>query len=203
MSEIEVILAAKLKETEPTLDVFGADRKVLQVATQDLAGYLRYLAYKDEHGVRMGFTPLEQLQKEEPHEVNAFLTAWIGLWLKKWKQRFALSLTQNRPQPTQNAQNPQKTTQTNDLWTNLPCRQEMTEMVIMALIKSSEICGSKIMAEDLLKQEIQKTTTQTLNPQQLFTILNRALQKAKEIHQRSGPIVRIRVEKEYYNEIGN
>ena len=42
MNFIETTLSKKIKEAEPTLDLQGADRKVLQVAIQDFTNYLKF-----------------------------------------------------------------------------------------------------------------------------------------------------------------
>jgi hypothetical protein len=199
MNQIEQVLSAKLKESDPTLELLGADRRVLQVATQDFANYLRYLSFSDQT-TSFGSTPINKIFKENPEEVGAFLTVWSGIWLKKWKQRFRLALGQiNDKQPCQNQENIIKA---NALWLKLECREEMLEMVEFTLIKNSEICGTKIIAADLLKKEVQKIADlEPGNSQQLIAVLNSALNKAKEIPQRNGALVLIKVEKEYYSEI--
>ncbi len=42
MNFLEIMLAEKLKDANPALDITGSDRKVLQVATQDFTNYLKY-----------------------------------------------------------------------------------------------------------------------------------------------------------------
>ncbi len=41
MNFIEILLSEKLKDKNPMLDVLGSDRKVLQIACQDLTNYLK------------------------------------------------------------------------------------------------------------------------------------------------------------------
>jgi hypothetical protein len=200
MNQIELVLSAKLKESDPTLELSGADRRVLQVATQDFAKYLRYLSYSDQTN-SLNSIPIEKIFKETPEEVGAFLTVWTSIWLKKWKQRFKLALDQSNDRQA-STQNQESAIKANALWLNLECKEEMLEMVEFSLIKNSEICGTRIIAADLLKKEIQKITDlEPGNSQQLLKILNNALNKAKEIPHRSGALVLIKVEKEYYSEI--
>lgn len=200
MNQIDLFLLAKLKESDPTLELSGADRRVLQVATQDLANYLHYLSFSDQKN-SFGSTPIHKFCNENPQEVNAFLTVWTSTWLKKWKQRFKLALGQNNDKQA-STQNQENAIKANDLWSKLECKEEMLEMVEFNLIKNSEICGTKIIATDIIKQEIRKTAElEPGNTQQLLTILNNALNKAKEMSQRNGALVLIKVEKEYYSEI--
>jgi len=194
MNQIEVLLSLKLKTADPTLDILGSDRKVFQVATQDFTNYLNYLSSTDRNVKNF---QLEENLEKDPEEVSSFLTVWTGIWLKKWKQRFKLALGQtSNKEPSQNQDNAIKA---NVLWSKLDCREELLEQVIFTLIKNSEICGSSLIAEDIIKRELLKTEDlDTNNTQQLLTILNNVLKRAKEIQQRSGSIVSIRVGKEYY-----
>jgi len=41
MNFIETLLSEKLKDRNPMLDVYGSDRKVLQIACQDFTNYLK------------------------------------------------------------------------------------------------------------------------------------------------------------------
>jgi hypothetical protein len=194
MNQIEVLLSLKLKTADPTLDILGSDRKVFQVATQDFTNYLNYLSSTDRNVKNF---QLEKNLDKDLEDVSSFLTVWTGIWLKKWKQRFKLALGQtNNKEPSQNQDNVIKA---NVLWSKLDCREELLEQAIFALIKNSEICGSSLIAEDIIKRELLKIKNfDTNNTQQLLTILNNVLKRAKEIQQRSGSIVSIRVGKEYY-----
>ncbi len=94
MNFVETILSKKIKEAEPTLDILGADRKVLQVAVQDFMNYLNF--YRNLENKETNFIyqvkQLEQLQKEEPTEFNSCLSVWSSIWLRKWKERVNLSI---------------------------------------------------------------------------------------------------------------
>ncbi len=194
MNQIEVLLSLKLKTADPTLDVLGSDRKVLQVATQDFNNYLNYLSSADR--IDMNFQRDEILEKDL-EDVSSFLTVWTGIWLKKWKQRFKLALGQTSNK--ESSQNQDSAIKANALWSKLDCKEELLEQVKFTLIKNSEICGTSLIAEDIIKRELLKTKDlDPNNTQQLLTVLNNVLKRAKEIQQRSGSIVSIRVGKEYY-----
>jgi hypothetical protein len=194
MNQIEVLLSVKLKTADPTLDILGSDRKILQLATEDFTNYLSYLSFADRK--TSNFLPEEILEKNF-EDVSSFLTIWIGTWLKKWQQRFKLALDQ--PYLKESSKKADSAIKANVLWSKLDCREELVELVMFTLIKNSEICGSKIIAEDIVKQELLKIKDfEPNNAQQALTILNVALRKAKMIQQLSGSLVSIRVGKDYY-----
>jgi hypothetical protein len=86
------MLGEKLKEADPALDITHSDRKVLQVACQDFTNYLKYhwnLIGKEASQCEL-VEKLEKLFKENPAELEEFLTVWTGIWLKKWKERVKL-----------------------------------------------------------------------------------------------------------------
>src|SRR5512136_2458431 len=89
ITQMEKMLSKKIQEAEPSLDVQGKDLKVLQVATQDLTNYLKFITQTDKEP-----TPIDNPYMGEPsspnvdaEEMEAFLTVWVSMWLNKWKQR--------------------------------------------------------------------------------------------------------------------
>ena len=89
MNFLEIMLGEKLKDADPALDVTGSDRKVLQVVCQDFTNFLKFhwdLIGKEASQCEL-VEKLEKIFKENPSELEEFLTVWIGVWLKKWKQR--------------------------------------------------------------------------------------------------------------------
>jgi len=76
----------------------------------------------------------------------------------------------------------------------------MIEILVSALIRNSEICGTEILAEHLLKTELAKKNTQDNinNKEQMLTILNDAMRKAREMAHTTGPLIFVRIDKGYY-----
>lgn len=195
MQITETMLAKKIKETEPTLDILGADRKVLQVAFQDLQYYIDYI----ENPATNEFNTISHdgIDSVDAQEIEGFLSFWVGIWLSKWKSRFGLVIgtaIQKQPSPTC-----EKTDKTESSWTNLTCREELIRMVAFTLIKNSEICGTRIIAESILKNEICKKANQDISSAgSILEILSSALGRARGIAQKTGPIISIQVDKNYY-----
>jgi hypothetical protein len=201
MTLIETLLSAKLKETEPTLDLFGADRKVLKIAHEDFENYIKFLAFasgKPLESLENSESEILRSEREYLEEINALLSSWTTLWLKKWKERFNLILGHAKiNQPF--VSNPETIAKAQVTWSKLECREEIIRMIILSLIKNSELCGTRIIAEDILRRELTKNPNLEVTcTKQVLTLLNAALNKAHETSKRTGPLVYIKVDKNYF-----
>jgi len=200
MNFVEIMLGEKLKDADPALDIMGSDRKVLQVACQDFTNYLKFhwnLIGKEANQCEL-VEKIDTLFKEDPAELNAFLTVWTGIWLKKWKERVKLLIG------NQNANKWNKMSKTltdvEPMWRKIEHKQELQEVVISTLIKNGEVCGTEILAENLLKMELGEKSVQNINDKErLFTTLNNALRKAREMAQSRGPLIFVKIDKGYYD----
>jgi hypothetical protein len=197
MNSVKTILARKITEAEPALDILGADRKVLQVACQDFANYFRFSWKVCEGPNECNITDImEQFSRNEPTEFESFLTVWIGIWLKKWKARVKL-LFGNQKQSCSGeiSKSPENV---EIMWEKLACKKEMKDIVVSALIRNAEICGTDILAETLLKREFGKMSSQEINDKQLLIVLNNTLCKAREMSQRVGPLIYVKIDQTYF-----
>jgi hypothetical protein len=201
MNSLETIIAKKLKEAEPALDIHGSDRKVLQVACQDFTNYLKFNTTqggksKNDYSVA---EKIDQFLAKEPAEFESFLTVWTGMWLKKWKQRIKLLFGDQNQKKLSNIS--KTLADASELWTKLECKQEMLEIVVSALIRNAEICGTEILAENILKTELGKNhTCDTADKEQTLVILNNALRRAREMTQGTGPLIYVKIDKRYYSQ---
>jgi len=199
MNFIETLLSEKLKDINPTLDVFGSDRKVLQIACQDLTNYLKVhwdLVGKEANECEL-VEKLEKFFNENSSELEEFLDIWTGVWFKKWKERVKLLIG------NENSSRWNKVTKVlNDaepLWRSLSNRREMEEVVISTLIKNGEICGTSILAENLLKTELGENKKKCVNEEErLMNVVNSTLRKARELARSKGPLIYVKIDKGYY-----
>ena len=199
MNFIELLLSEKLKDKNPMLDVLGSDRKVLQIACQDLTNYLKVhweLVGKEANECEL-VERLEKFYNENAGELDEFLRIWTGIWLEKWKERVKLLIG------NENSKRWNKATKTlnnaEPMWKNLANRKEMEEVVTSTLIKNGEICGTSILAENLLKMEIgEKTNQYSSEAKQALTLVNNTLRKARELARSKGPLIFVKVDKGYY-----
>lgn len=200
MNFIEIMIGEKLKDADPALDIIGSDRKVLQVACQDFTNYLKF------HWKLIGVEAnqcelvekLEELYKEDADDLDSFLTVWCNTWFKKWKQRVQLLIGNQNA----NKWNKMAKTITNaePLWNKIERKQELQEVVIATLIKNGEICGTEILAENLLKLELGEKSVRNLeHKERLLVTLNNTLRRAREMAHSRGPLIFVKVDKGYYN----
>jgi hypothetical protein len=200
MNFVELLIGEKLKEADPALDIMGSDRKVLQVACQDFTNYLKFhwnLLGKEASQCEL-VEKLENIFKEDSSELDAYLTVWIGIWFKKWKERVKLLIGE------QNANKWNKISKTlnnaEPLWKKIEHKQELQEMVVSTLVKNGEICGTEILSENLLKMELGEKNVESLsNKERVFVVVNEALRKAREMAQSKGPLIFVKIDKGYYN----
>ena len=200
MNFLKVMLVKKLGVADSNLDLRGSDRKVLQVACEDITNYLKY------HWNLIGNTAnqcelverLEQLFKETPEELEEFLSVWTGMWFKKWKERVKLIIgVQNA---NKWAKVSKKIRNAEPLWKKLVPKQELREIVAATLIKNGEICGTEVLSENLLKMELGGKQAQCLNDKErVFSLVNGALRRAREMSQSKGPLIFVKIDKGYYS----
>ncbi|MEM2419802.1 MAG: hypothetical protein QXL38_02300 [Candidatus Bathyarchaeia archaeon] len=202
MNFIEILLSEKLKNKNPMLDLFGADRKVLQIACQDLTNYLKVhwnLTGKEANEWEL-VDKLEEFYQKDPKELEEFIDLWTGIWLKKWSERVKLLIG------NEDSRKWDKMTRIlNDaepLWRKLPNRKELQEVVIYTLIRNGEICGTSILAENLLKMELGENKRRyATEKEQIINLVNRTLRKTRELTRSKGPLIYVRIDKGYFNSV--
>ncbi len=200
MNFVEIMIGEKLKDADSALDVLGSDRKVVQVACQDFTNYLKVhwnLIGKEANQCEV-VEKLDALFKENIDELDEFLTVWCNIWFKKWKQRVKLLIG------NQNANKWCKTaksiTDAEPIWRQMEHKQELEEIVVATLIKNGEICGTEILAENLLKMELGDKNISGLEvKERTLSTLNNSLRKAREMAQSRGPLIFVKVDKGYYD----
>jgi hypothetical protein len=199
MNFLEIMLGEKLKEADAALDIAGSDRKVLQVACQDFTNFLKFhwnLIGKEASQCEL-VEKLEKLFKEDPMELEEFLTVWVGIWFKKWKERVKLLIGQQNMNKWSKVS--KNLSQAEPLWKKVERKQEVQEVVVATLIRNGEICGTEILSENLLKMELGEKKMRSLKDQErLFNALNSSLRKAREMAQSRGPLIFVKIDKGYY-----
>lgn len=199
MNFIEILLSEKLKSKNPMLDIFGSDRKVLQIACQDLTNYLKVhwdLVGKEANECEL-VDKLEEFHSENPGELEEFINLWTGIWLKKWKERVKLLIGKDKAKRWNKVTKILNKAQ--PLWKKLADRTEMQEVVTSTLVKNGEICGTSILAENLLKMEIGRNKKKYVNEKEhVMSVVNNSLRKARDLARSKGPLIFVKVDKGYY-----
>jgi len=196
---VETLMSEKLTEKNPLIDVLGADRKVLQIACQDLTNYLKF--HWDISGTDAGqcevVERLEKLYEQNPEELQEFMSVWSGMWLKKWGERVKLLIGNENSKRWNNVTKILNNAE--PIWTRLSNRHQMEDVVISTLIRNGEICGTSILAENLLKMELgDEKKKYPSEKEQTLNVVNNALRKARDLTQSKGPLIFVKVDKGYY-----
>jgi hypothetical protein len=202
MNFIETQLSENLKNLNPALDVFGSDRKVLQIACQDLTNYLKVhwnLVGNEANECEL-VERLEKFYNENPNEMEEFLAIWTGIWFRKWKERVKLLIgNENSSRWNRTAK---ILSNAEPYWRKLANRQEMQELVTSTLIKNGEICGTSILAENLLKMELGEKNKEYVNEEEhVINVTNNTLRKARELARSKGPLIYVKIDKGYYSSV--
>jgi hypothetical protein len=201
MNFVELLLSEKLKDRNPALDLFGSDRKVLQIACQDLTSYLKFhwnLVGEEANECEL-VDKIEEFFNSNPKELKDFLDVWTGMWLRKWKERVKLLIGN---QDSKRWKNVTKTlNKAEPLWRKLANHQEMQDVVISTLIINGEICGTSILAKNLLKMELgskNERRSYVNEEEQVLNLVNNTLRKARELARSQGPLIFVRIDRGYY-----
>jgi len=199
MNFIEILLSDKLKDKNPMLDVLGSDRKVLQIACQDLTNYLKVhwdLVGKEANDCEI-VERLEKVFNENPSELEEFLAFWTGIWLTKWKERVKLLIGNENSKRWNHVARVLNNGEA--AWAKLSNRHEIEDVVISTLIKNAEICGTSILAENLIKMELgEEKKDYESDEERIVNVVNDTLRKTRELTQSKGPLIFVKVDKGYY-----
>jgi hypothetical protein len=200
MNFVEILVGEKLREADSALDILGSDRKVLQVACEDFTNYMKFhweLMGKETGQLELA-EKFEQTYRDNRQELEEFLSVWIGVWFKKWKERVKLLIGE------ESAQKWSKVSKTinnaEPFWRKLEQKQEMKELIVGTLIKNGEICGTEILSENLLKMELGEKRVQMLSDaERVLIAVNNSLRKGRDMAQSKGPLIFVKIDKGYYN----
>jgi hypothetical protein len=198
MDIVGALLAEKLRSRNPTLDFSGPDRRILQIACQDLKNYLKVcwgLVGREGSGQEL-LDRLELFYWTEPKQLGEFLDLWSGMWLRKWRERVKLVAGDEEWRRWNGtAKNLHRGEQ---LWMNLANRGEMLDLVASTLVKNGEICGTSILAENLLKMELGENAGKYMSGrEEIVNVVNNVLRKARRLARSKGPLIFVRIDRGY------
>lgn len=202
MNFVEILLSEKLREKNPMLEILGSDRKVLQIACKDLTNYLKVnwnLVGKEANECDIA-EKLEKMFRESKNELEEFLDIWTGIWLRKWKERVKLLIGNDNSKRWNHVSKILEKAE--PIWKSLSNRQEIEDVVVFTLIKNGEICGTSILAENLLKMELGDDKKKYMKDEEhMLNVVNNSLRKARELTQSKGPLIFVKVDKGYYQSV--
>jgi len=193
------MLSQSLQNKNPQLNPETTDKKILQIATQDLLNYLKFhwqLTGRENEEIELT-EKIQTYSEKKPEELQQFIDLWSGIWIKKWNERVKVLIT-NEDQAGW-IKTDQRLLKAEPLWRQLTHRNEMKDLIISTLIRNGEICGTSILAENLIKTELATDTENKIYANQnLLNITNRAIRKAKQLSQSKGPLIFVRIDKRFF-----
>jgi len=189
---IEELIIEKIKKIDPTIDPQGSDRKMLELTYKDFNNYMKFYGMfsKKTHFEEK----IEKLSKSQRVELEAFLSVWTSMWLKKWQERVKLLIGQKNKSEELN----ETFAKADPIWRTLECKEELISIVGYTFIKDGEICSSQMLAEYALKAELAKEDVDFNDKVQALTFLNNAIRGAHEIAKTKGPLIFVEINKSYY-----
>ena len=190
--EIVPWLAKELEKEIPDLDIYGAERKLLDFAYQDLETCLN-VEYDDK-----SFEDVEEALNDESRqdEIKAFLKVWTTQWLEKWRER--VTLCQKMPQIS--LAHLKIKNKAAKIFKQMEEGQELKRMVVQKLINKGEVCMAKLIAENLIIEEIacrlktndakEPTDKISLDP---WDILQEVVPRVNRLTERKAPIIHLKL----------
>ena len=192
MNLIQLLLLESLRNRNLHLDLQGSDKRILSIASQDFMNYLIFhWKLTSQEITQPQFTErMRRYLHEKPEELKEFLNIWSGIWIKKWNERVRLVTETEESQRLK--KNRKRLSQVEPTWRQLRNRSEIEDIIVQMLIRNGEICGTSILTEHLLKNELasrikRKTSTNSL--EDLLEITNRVLARARHLSRSKGKTI--------------
>jgi len=183
-----------LKEVIPQIDIKGRDRRMYEIALEDLEYYLRRKWRISNH--------LDFLDKftrcieKEGEPVRIYVFNWLRNWYSQWLKRVKLILrdtewTSDKEQITQMIRKGSKLISISDV-------RQYKQPIVETLIRHGIIVCVDTIADQIVKREIAQRGVAPEVPEEKFTMLNTMLRHAKDIAGSITPLIFIRLNKEYF-----
>jgi hypothetical protein len=194
---IEELIAEKIKKIDPTVDPQGADRKMLELTYKDFVNYTKFYGiFSNNAHIE---EKLEKLSRDKKAELDAFLTVWTSMWMKKWQERVKLLIGKKHESDELH----KTLAKAEPTWQTLEYKEELINIVGFTFIKDGEICSSEMLAEYALKVELSKEDLDLKDKAQALTFLNNVIRRAHEIAKTKGPLIFVEINKKYYTSAMN
>jgi len=183
--ELEILLQRALESRCLLMDWQGADRKVLEIAAQDLTNWLKY--HWNLIGEESNLLAAQKIEnvlgtKEFDEEVNVF----AGMWANRWRIRVKLVFNQKAKPKTESKPYVR--------WITSEQKRDLIEAITFELVKRGEICGTNVLACEILH----RAEIQLGEKHDVFTLLSTALRLTREVILQAGSLIFLKVDKRYY-----
>lgn len=200
MNFIEVMLMESLRNRNPQLDLQGSDRRVLEIADEDLMNFLKvhwHLMGKESADYDL-IEKLYSFHQENPQELEEFVNAWAGIWIKKWNERVKLLIGPQEENSSWQKVS-KKICDAEPLWKTLPNRREVEDVVVESLVRNGEICGTNILSENLIKMELGSIEKIDVKKEEdILNLINGTLKRGRNLSRSKGPLIFVRLDKRFF-----
>jgi hypothetical protein len=172
-----------------------------QLATTDFLNYLKkfwgLLGCPD--GEARLHAKLARSARRQPEELRQFLRLWLGQWRAKWRRRVKVLAVDEKP-PVEAAGH---LTPRSRPPVDVPNEDEMVDLVIEVLINHGEVCGTVIVARELIADELraflrlyeEEASLGDAVETHILGILNRVLRRARKLAREDGPLIFLKLER--------
>lgn len=220
MQWVSMLIYDELQKNCGMLSLNGEDRKIYTICMED---FRNYIAYLDRHhpieskpqasqpSNEVSFITEERANNiidefltimitnrlyglhtdlENTREITEFVHSWVKVWFKKWQQRTKIVFKEI----------PKMLNGDLPLNSNQFSKEEYDDLkqaVTDKLIQYGEICCSDILADALLKKDIQASQKKEWSMQDKLNLIPRVQREAREMSYTHGPLVFIRPNKGY------
>jgi hypothetical protein len=165
---VNMIIADVLQKIEPSLELFGNDKMILDICEGDFWDYVSWIEKKCLKIEREEFTDIKE-------DVD-FIEMFTKLWWKKYKQRVKLSLDL----PQQDLIFAKGKGIVESLFT-LEEKAEIIEEITHSFIRWGEVCMPKKMAEAIFFRTLGQITMNKITTRDKFNFLTNLQREAKRI----------------------
>ena len=144
------------------------------------------------------FEDVEEVLNDESRqdEIKAFLKVWTTQWLEKWRER--VTLCQKMPQIS--LAHLKIKNKAAKIFKQMEEGQELKRMVVQKLINKGEVCMAKLIADNLIIEEIacrlktndakEPTDKISLDP---WDILQEVVPRVNRLTERKAPIIHLKL----------
>ena len=164
--DIEALIVDKIKKIDPTVNPQGSDRKMLELTYKDFVNYMKFYGIFSNNS--RFEEKLEKLSRDKKAELDAFLTVWTSMWMKKWQERVKLLIGEKHESGELN----KTLAKAEPKWQTLEYKEELINIVGFTFIKDGEICSSEMLAEYAIKTELEKEDLDLKDRAEALTFLN-------------------------------
>ncbi|PVX25395.1 MAG: hypothetical protein CW691_04730 [Candidatus Bathyarchaeum sp.] len=186
------LLAGELENEIPDLDIYGAERRLLDFAYQDFETCLT------ENLNDTNLIDVEEALNDDARqdEIKSFLKVWTKKWLEKWRER--VTFCQKIPQFSLEHLKAKK--KAAKIFKEMEKGQELKDMIVQRLINNGEVCMADLIAENLIIEEIASrlrmnkgkipADKKLLDP---WNILQEISPRIKSLTKRKTPIIHLKL----------